>query len=663
MSCVPDKATFRLLDAYVGWDAFVSEHLTGFDDDAGVKLAQLAQQTGAAVVSIALPPARLARDCSQCQWYLVTCCPPQSRLLELNSCTKGWRPILKGRCKPDFLVCATAIAVHRDRIAVSDRGAGRVWVWRRGGAELAFSIPMPHPGPLAWAPWHEWLIADLAASVLRRFDPSGAERGTPIALPGTADRLSVDRACRIWLVTRDEGAYRIWSAMRGEEFAAASIEDLLQAFPDTGLRRVGEHYFCIEDEADGETRQRCFDCHGRPATPSPPVVQPLYETRGQLLTLAIDSGIPRCRWHRVRIDADVPPGTTVSLAVSAHEEEKPASQGTVIELEWQGFAVGLPHPEDWNQGPQGALDFIIDQPPGRYLFARLRLTGDGLRTPTVRRVRFDFPRQTSFDRLPAVYHDNPTADDFGERFLALFDAAIEDIDRIIERYPALLDVEGVPSELLPWIGGFLDVAVDPAWTPAQRRSILKAIPDLYLKRGTPEGLRRALELVLGVEPAIQELAVERPWGAVGQSRLDGIRLFGQSAARVRLGRSRLSGTPLWSVGNPDLDAVNSNAYRFRVMLPALASAELREQAARVVEALKPAHTVAGLHQGGVGIVVGIGSSVGIDTALVPLPPPVLGGTAGVRLNRSSVLWAANDSSDTPIQVGRASAIGIHTIME
>jgi phage tail-like protein len=280
----------------------------------------------------------------------------------------------------------------------------------------------------------------------------------------------------------------------------------------------------------------------------------------------------------------------------------------------------------------------------------------------VRRIRLDFPRQTSFDRLPAVYHDNPAAISFGERFLALFDSAVEDIDQVIERYPALLDVDGVPQELLPWLGTFLGVAMDSGWSPERRREILKAVPDLYRRRGTPAGLGRALELVLGVTPAIDETALGRPWGAVGASRLDGVRLFGRSAVRLRAGRSRLDTTPVWSIGNPDHDPLSGASYRFQVMLPMIADDGRRAQAERVVESQKPAHTVATLRQSG-GLIAGLGTSVGIDTALVPLPRPVLGGPGGVRLSRSSVLWSRYPCTDPTTEVGRTSAVGIHTLAE
>src|SRR5262249_1877300 len=136
-------------------------------------------------------------------------------------------------------------------------------------------------------------------------------------------------------------------------------------------------------------------------------------------------------------------------------------------------------------------------------------------TPVVRRIRLDFPRVTSLDFLPPVYRERPEAEDFTERFLSLFDASIAEMDRAIERAPALLDIEGAPDELLPWLGSFLDVAPDPSWDAERLRKILRAAPELYRRRGTKEGLAEAIRLVFDVEPAIQEMAAERDWGGLG----------------------------------------------------------------------------------------------------------------------------------------------------
>ena len=383
---------------------------------------------------------------------------------------------------------------------------------------------------------------------------------------------------------------------------------------------------------------------------------------GQLLTAPIDSGIPRCRWHRVRVDADVPPGTTVSVEV-ATTEEPPASAlpGLGGGNDWSGDTV---HPEDWRSGPVGSLDFLVDQPPGRYLHLRLRLTGNGTVTPTIHRIRLDFPRLTSADYLPAVYRNDPTADDFTERFLALFDASLEELDMAVERAPALLDAAGVPDDALSWLAGLIGLAFDADWSPAVRRQLLASAPELYRRRGTHWALAEAIRIVFNVDARIDELAAGRAWAGLDKrSRLGSVALFGRSEARFRLGGSALSGAPLRGYGDPDNDPLTAQAHRFRVLLPPARSGVQPDPTAlaSLVNRQAPAHTVGEVRVGGLGFVVGVWSAVGIDTALVPLPAPVLGlatggaGAAGrgrpVRLRRHSVLWPNRRGRQTGIRLG------------
>jgi phage tail-like protein len=246
--------------------------------------------------------------------------------------------------------------------------------------------------------------------------------------------------------------------------------------------------------------------------------------------------------------------------------------------------------------------------------------------------------------------------------LSLFDAFLSNIDDVIERLPALLDTTGVPDELLPWLGHFLDVAMDPAWDAARRRQILLAAPKLFRMRGTVDGIRAAIYLVFGVEAVVQELAMERPWGAVGAIRLNsGARLFGQSSWRFRLGRSRLSQAPLRSFGNPDRDPINSLAYQFRVLVPLVLDAEARGRLEQLVEAQKPAHTLVTVRASDTSFVLGTGIHLGIDTAFRALAPLVLhSGDQGTRLGRGAVLSSARSSSRAGLSVGRSATVGVNS---
>jgi phage tail-like protein len=310
------------------------------------------------------------------------------------------------------------------------------------------------------------------------------------------------------------------------------------------------------------------------------------------------------------------------------------------------------------------MDFLVDQPPGRFLFLRLRLTGDGHATPVVRRIRLDFPRLTSLEFLPPVYREQPEAEDFTERFLSLFDASISELDQAITRAPALLDADGVPDEVLPWLGSFLDVAFDRAWEPERLRHIVRAVPELYRRRGTVAGLVQAIQLIFDVEPAIQELAAERRWGSLGETTpLGAVRLFGRSRARLRLGSSLLQAAPLRSFGNPDTDPLAAQAHRFRILVPPghLLAAAQRQRLERLVASQKPAHTVASIRVGGDGFVIGNWSAVGVDTVFGALPPPVLG--TNIRLRRMSVLWHGPRGPRTGITPGSTAVVGVNTIIE
>ncbi len=656
MTCAAGPPTFRLLDAYVGWDEDTVESLVGLADPAGLRLSGV----GGAGLSPGdlwpyLVPPRLAWDCPGCTWFLATPDPPASRILRLGPCDETWQPLdLDPGRRPAEI---TSLAVRGQLVAAVEPG-GRVWVWSvRTGlpgpcephARLEAVFEVCEPVAVAFASACELLVAT-AEPRIWRYDFSGCRIGElPVEVPGeigAIENLAVDAEGSVWLVTRrQDRGLALWRAACGDQrFAPATVAELAAALPPTGLTVVDAGGFCIRrPPKDPNADPVCYTWYGRPPTCRPPaaLAPPALATHGQLLTAAIDSGLPRCRWHRVRIDAEVPEGTTITAAVATSEEPTPTVQGQADpDPAWAGFAPGVPHPEDWQQ-PAGARDFLVDQPPGRYLFVRLRLAGDGQATPVVRRVRLDFPRATSLDFLPAVYRDEPRAEDFSERFLALFDAAIADLDRAVERFPALFDGQGVPDEVLPWLARFLDLTFDPAWEPARRRRILAALPALYRRRGTVAGLAEAVELVFDAEPVIEELGLGRFWGAVAPApgplgaRLGSVRLFGRSRARARLDRSRLGTAPLRSWGDPDLDPLTAGAHRFRVLLPGPGNSARERRLGRLVASQKPAHTTATVRLGNRTLVLAGAVRLGIDTRLAAPEPPALG--VDLRLGRSSIL--------------------------
>src|SRR5262249_46948111 len=95
-------------------------------------------------------------------------------------------------------------------------------------------------------------------------------------------------------------------------------------------------------------------------------------TQSALVSIPLDSRISRCRSHRLRIDADVAPGSALAVQLASVGEDP----------------AGVPGPGDWQTVTAPARDVLVAQPPGRYLVVRLLLgrTDAAAPGPAVRQV-------------------------------------------------------------------------------------------------------------------------------------------------------------------------------------------------------------------------------------------------------------------------------------
>ncbi|HWO63697.1 MAG TPA: phage tail protein [Umezawaea sp.] len=637
MTCAPTAATFRLLDDVVGWDQDEVRDLVGFTSDEGVRLANSGSSPEGPTRTELLPwfpDPRLAPGCRPHAWYLVA----GRRLLRRDACSGSWRPVWEPWCDPRLLRAPIAVGARGHRLVVVD--SGRVFVWRNEGDHLVGVVHLDGARLAAPAADDQVLVTRAGDTRLWRFGADGRPHGVlRTHVEGEIIGLRTGPGHTVWLLTDDGERLRIY---RGRQFEPSDVDELAAGLPPSGLVAADDDGFCLRENGPDGLATTCYTWLGEPlAEPSPPTGR--YVPDGDFVTEKIDSGISRCRWHRVRVTADVPAGTAVSVSVVVSED-------------------GVFADSDWQTAPSGVTDFLVDQPPGRYLTARVRLSGDTGSTPVLHRIRLDFPRTTSADLLPAAFRQDPAADDFTERFLSLFDATLAEVDQVIERYPALLDPAGVPDRALPWLAGLLGLAFESGWDAATRRELLARAPELYRRRGTPWAVAEAVRIVFGVEPVLDELADERRWAQVrstasprGAPGLGSVRLFGRSASRFRVGGSALGAAPLRAFGDPDTDPFTEHAHRFRVLVPA---GEVDEDALRrVVTRQAPAHTRASVRTGGAGFVVGTRSAVGVDTAFVPLPAPVVG---GFRLNHDGVLRPGPRGARQGVTVGVVSAVGIHT---
>ena len=677
MSCAPGPPTFRLLDHLVGWDPLDVYRLTDPDDPGGIQLAPAGRG-----------PARTGG--TSCRGCLTRGWPPAA------AAAPGTWPHRGAGCSAGIPAAAGSRSGRRTATPgwpdarTRSRPAGTCWprppreavyLWRREGEQLAAVIPGPATA-LAIAPWGEILLARDGSADLSRFDLAGSParpdhhrddraRRSAHHRPGAHPRrrlhhLGADRD------RRDVAALARHPGQPGSVTSRQRVDDLAAAVDRTSLTVATDQGFCLaEPGPDGDPVTSCFSWDAEPldslsagdghAADGRPAAD--HGDRQRPATLPLAPG-PRRR-RRAGPDQRAGGGRHQRGTHAARDDRRASPR--------DGFPAGPPNPDDWQDGGAASADFLVDQAPGRYLYVRLRLTGDGTATPVVHRIRLDFPRVTSADQLPAVYTQDPAAADFTERFLSLFDAAFDEADRAVERYPALLDPGGVPDEVLPWLGGLLGLAFDPGWDATIRRNLLAAAPAPVPRARHPRGAepghqdrvrhrrghqraRRRPQLggagpgqPAGIHPAVQPVPDPVPGRQLGP-------VLGADP-QLRQSRRRPADRP----GQPDPGAGAPGTWPRRPG-PGGAAPAGREPGAGAHGGRGPARRARPRRRR---LVRGrrrhrAGSAAGSRTRR-PAPPP--GAGQPVTLGRHSVLWPSARGSWAGIRPGAGLAVGMNTVAQ
>jgi phage tail-like protein len=268
---------------------------------------------------------------------------------------------------------------------------------------------------------------------------------------------------------------------------------------------------------------------------------------GDQTPAAFDSGSDQTVWHRLYLEASIPPkcGVVVRLAAASTPDE------IIKDEDWSSHLFGE-HFEQNGNLPRGVWAPVPSELPfhpgmlackrernsaglftaliqragrrvrtlrGRYLYVEVELIGDGRSTPEVAALRAYASRFSYVNRyLPEIYHETefgPDADrivsvdpatgrygpttpaDFLERFVDNFEGLLTPLEDRIANAHLLTDPDAAPEEALEWLASWIGMSFDPVYRAASRRESLRNAAKLYRYRGTENGLKLALDIATG----------------------------------------------------------------------------------------------------------------------------------------------------------------------
>jgi phage tail-like protein len=536
------------------------------------------------------------------------------------------------------------IGIACGNLFVCDTQNHRLHVYMLRGLQLRGHW-RPPPNWQAWAPMDvafdrsgRVYVADSAHGAVHVFSPLGRWL-TAIDGLGAVRHLAVDRCDRLYVVLDGDPDVRVLR-LDGLELARVRRPDAVAKrfaplpFPVTAEGYLGLGAWCVPP------RTAYFDLTGAAVTLPPPKPIKLYPQQGRYLSEALDSRLYQCVWDRVGLFASLGvslgAGMGIGVRTYSSETEQPLD-----------IIAALPD-EAWETNQRvgaanGEWDCLLRSAPGRFLWLRLDLTGDGFATPRIQSLTVDFPRISLSRYLPGVYRAEPTSADFTDRFLAVFDRGFRQIEAEVDGQAQLFDPLSAPagdvrrgeSDFLGWLASWVGITLTAQWPLARRRCYLKEVAKLFCMRGTRTGLRRQLLLFLGVPssacsaawrppPLLLEHFQTRRWLFVGAGRLgEHARLWGKGiVARSQLDENaQLDATRLDTSSDPLRDPFHVHAHRFTAFLPARLSCSEGEKRAvrRLIELERPGHSAFDIRWVEPRMRIGIQSMIGYDAVIGSYP--------------------------------------------
>lgn len=560
------------------------------------------------------------------------------------------------------LLAPTAMACHSDRVLVVDAGAKRVLRFDAfGNPDSAFNAAMVPPSaptdPVAVCIGGDGTIylGDAAAGGVWRFDWSGGSGGALLAAGTQPRALAVAGSM---LLVGD----------------VVSGQVLLFALP-SGTLLGGIGGFVGPVTALATERSRIFIKTGVDGSYEVASMGSWYAPSGTLTFGPIDAGEDD-RWRQAAAKCTAGDQTSVGLEYYTDVTSKPtvvkwvAAPSLNLLIPGQRFLwlrvtlntrISSASPVLLQLGARTAGDSYLDYLPYVYTHNPDR--------PGFTKTVVDSEDPAQFEPgdlyyLRTLYSRSPIEEDFLGRLLELARSQLGELELEIADLHTLCDPATAPADLLTWLSSWMAFDVPARLRdgqhPDELRQVLLRLADLYMHRSTRRGVGDFVELYAQVRPHVFEEFSARPMWVLDHTGLGfGTGLPDRDLEGILVGDSVVGETGPQDPNVLGAAAFMSTAHRFTVTVPPSARLDDRARGviAAVVEAEKPAHTVAHVCFLKPRLTVGMQARVGLDAFVALEPPPI-------ALDESAVLGMdtrlAGVQPESAGAVGRHSQLGIDT---
>jgi len=239
-----------------------------------------------------------------------------------------------------------------------------------------------------------------------------------------------------------------------------------------------------------------------------------------VLHQVLDAGQPDVHWHRLYLDAHIPPGCSIEVAVRVYNTPAERAQAPWINQPkplWNPLPSELGYSDSlapYKPGAGGLFELLLQRPKGpvrrvsgRYLQIQLTLKGNGRLSPCLYALRVYYPRFSYQEAyLPELYRQELSFDpatnsgpangaDTRERLLAAFEGVLTPIEGRIAAADQLVHPAATPAQNLPWLAEILGTQLPTHWPEQRQRRLVADTTLIQQFKGTLNALNLALDIL------------------------------------------------------------------------------------------------------------------------------------------------------------------------